>query len=169
MVYERAYMIILIMSYMYQNATSLKEKYKDDNCKVYNNSDGNSCKECIKNYKLTNNKCQYMSNSYIRTIFSDDKIIPNDLRNTNHNICNLENCISCYNTNICSQCKDLNYFINPSGKCTHFCEHMNCKKCQISSINGSWLCHECLEGYIMDSKTSNIILYHRWLLCRNKL
>lgn len=59
-----------------------------------------------------------------------------------------DNCIKCYNTDICQQCSDLNWFVGPDGKCELFERYINCKKDKL--VDGK--CQECRLGFTMNSK-----------------
>ena len=77
---------------------------------------------------------------------------PNDPALSNDNAptqaaCNVENCITCLEENVCSAC-ELNFAADADGKCVS-CEIDSCAVCDGSPST----CSECIEGYRVESIT----------------
>jgi len=184
MVKEKIYIVIFIIAWIIPNLLSEHIQCKVKNCKECLITSNLTCIRCSNNYILKNNNCnQIKKESKSKSLeklekstqnyFNDNNNIP--VKDNNRiltsepkppRICDVDNCLICYNKLACKQCINIDYFVDQNGKCRHFCDQINCKVCDISKTDGSWQCTECLMGFTMISKISIFIFnYYSWLLC----
>lgn len=131
------------------------ERCPTDNCKTCSQSGEHECSDCLSGFVLSENQCKKCHSSCLECSGTEDyqcTKCPNGFIDqiqdeTKHYCISCDpNCITCENSEKCSQCKE-GYFKNGNGKCIKC--HSSCQNCNGETSSH---CTQCKEGFFLSGK-----------------